>query len=150
MKKCVGFGHKDYPYRELEGNIEKILVHLIEKEKVTQFYFGGRGNFDNTCSFIVGKLKERYPHITNTLFLSYLPTEKSHLTVPKQYDDTEYVLEKFVPPKYAILETNKAVIDKCDIILSGIAWHFGGAYKAIEYAQRKEKNIISLLPEDDC
>ena len=142
MIACVGFGHKDYGYKKHEREIERACVRLIEEHGVTQFYFGGRGNFDRECSVIVRKLKERYPQITNTLFLSYMPREKEFFTLPPQYDDSEYPLEKRVPPQFAILQTNKAVIDKCAFVLSGVVWHFGGAYKAVEYAHRKKKQIM--------
>jgi hypothetical protein len=118
MKACVGFGHKEFEYENYVQEIEKILVYLIEKESVSQFYFGGRGAFDSVCSAIVRKLKTRYPHITNTLFLSYLPSKD--FVLPPYYDDSEYILERPVPPRFAILETNKAVVDKCDFVLSGV------------------------------
>lgn len=142
MIACVGFGHKDFSYENYAQNIEKIIVDLIEQHGVSQFYFGGRGAFDKTCSAIVHNLKTRYPHITNTLFLSYLPNKD--FILPTQYDDSEYILECAVPPRFAILETNKAVVDKCAFVLSGVRRHFGGAYQAITYAEKKQKAVLPI------
>jgi hypothetical protein len=149
MKSCVFFGHRDsIDYAQFSTEIEKIIVDLIEKYNVTDFYSGGRGDFDATCSKIVRKLKKRYPKISVVMVYSYMPSEKSRGAIlPAYYDGSVYVLEKRVPQKFAILETNKALVDRCDYVVSGVKYSYGGAYTACAYARKKKKMIFSLFSQ---
>ncbi len=147
MKTCVFFGHRGGDYGEYRGYIEFLIRDLIERGNVTQFYSGGRGNFDRLCSEIVGELRKEYPQIKNTLVLSYIPQKKENFELPKRYDDTVYLLEKSVPPRYAIIKTNEAMVNKADFVVVAIAYDWGGAWRAYEYARRKKKRIINVY---DC
>ena len=143
MKSCAFFGHGKFDYREYKEEIEKSIIHLIENYSVTQFYAGGRGTFDGICSEIVAELKLSYPHIKNTLVLSYMPKEDFFLH-PK-YDDSVYLLEKQVPPKYAVVHTNKALIDKVDFVIVGVRYSWGGARIAYEYAEKRGKIFKNIF-----
>jgi len=142
MKACAFFGHRKEGYAAIEDKLREILIHLIEKEGITQFYSGGRGAFDCMSARLVSALKKKYPQIKMTLVLSYIPKGKEEYT-PPYFDDSVYLLERKVPARYAILETNKAIVDKADVIISGVKYGFGGAAKAVEYA-RKRKRVIAL------
>ena len=142
MKSCAFFGHRDMNYEPQRERIREILIDLIEREGITQFYSGNRGNFERACSGLVRELKEIFPHIRNTMVLSYRPTKD--FALPSCYDDSVYLLEREVPRAYAILETNKRLVELADVIVSGVIYAFGGAYKAYEYARKKMKNIIEV------
>jgi uncharacterized phage-like protein YoqJ len=144
MKSCAFFGHRDWGLKEGKEEIKNSIVNLIEKYGVMQFYCGGRGNFDNLCSQIVYELKKKYPHIKNTLVLSYIPKRKEEYGLPAKYDDSVYFLEERVPPRYAIVKTNEKMIDKSDYVIVGVRKSWGGAYRAGEYAKRKGKVIIQI------
>lgn len=143
MKACVFFGHAQQNYDNEYGKIEGVIEHLIKEKGVVQFYSGGRGAFDAICSNIVASLKKRYPHIKSTLVYSYLPQKKEEF-LPEKYDDSVYLLEERVPPKYAIVKTNEAMIDCCDFVVTAVQRSWGGAAKAYHYAKRKQKNIINI------
>lgn len=51
-------------YRE---KLLHIIIDLIENKDVIQFYSGFRGDFDLYCSSLIYELKDRYPHIKNTM-----------------------------------------------------------------------------------
>ena len=142
MKSCVFFGHRAGNYEDVEGRFKEILIHLIENEGVTEFYSGGRGAFDQLGARLVAELKVRYSHIKITRVLSYMPKEKEEYT-PLYFDDSVYLLERQVPARYAIIETNKLLADKADFIISGVKYPFGGAAQAVAYAKKK-KNVIEL------
>lgn len=144
MKACSFFGHRQYNYTEYREHIKDIIVELIEKYEVRQFYSGGRGAFDGICSDIVGELLAKYPHVKNTLVYSYIPP-KDEYGLPKKYTDSVYLLENRVPQRLAILKTNERMIDKSDFILSGVRYSWGGAATAQEYALRKKKTVISIF-----
>ena len=144
MKSCAFFGHRDYDYREQETFIRAVIVTLIEHYSVTQFYAGGRGKFDYTCAHIIHNLKSDYSNIKLTQVLSYMPKQGEKYS-SEYYDDTIYVLERNVPKKYAIIETNKAIVDKVDFVISGVDHDWGGAAKAVEYAYKKGKAVIEIF-----
>ena len=63
----------------------------------------------------------------------------------KKYDDSVYVLESNVPKKYAIIKTNEAIINRCEVVIVAIQYDWGGAYRAYRYAKQKKKQIINLF-----
>ena len=145
MKTCAFFGHGKEDYSPYIEELEEIIVNFIENEGVTQFYSGGRGKFDVICAEIVGNLRAKYPQIKNTLVLSYRPSDKQNFTLHERYDDSVYLLEKAVPPKFAIFKTNEAMVDKTDFIVVAVRYDWGGAQNAYCYAKRKKKQIINLF-----
>ena len=141
MKSCVFFGHRDdFSCFEYEKEMQNLLRCLITKENVTQFYSGNRGNFDRFCARAVHSLKTEFPQITLTLAYSYIPQENN--STPPIYDNSVYLLERKVPQPFAILETNKLLVDTCDYIISGIAHSWGGAAKAVAYAKRQKPQAV--------
>lgn len=145
MKSCVFFGHAKYDYEPYREKIKNSIVELIEKYAVTQFYSGGRGAFDGICSRIVAELKGDYPHLKNTLFLSYIPKGKEAFILPKAFDDSVYFLETKVPPKYAIIRTNELAVQRADFVVSGVRYSWGGAARAVEFARKKGKRVFSVI-----
>ena len=143
MKSCAFFGHGKYDYRPHLEQIKAYIIELIENHGTREFYNGYRGAFDNLCAEIVFELKETYPSIKNIMVLSYHPKEE--FVLPKFIDESIYLLDKTVPPKFAISHTNQAIVDRADYIVSGVKYDWGGAWSACEYARRKKKIIIKLF-----
>ncbi len=145
MKSCAYFGHRAYHYAPMRETIKEILTHLIVHDGVTEFYSGYRGDFDVICSELVHDLKAEYPEIKLWMVLAYHPQEGFRL--PPLFDGSLYLLERNVPRRYAILETNQCLVDRVDVILSGAVHDFGGAVKAIAYAEKRHKKIVYLKTE---
>lgn len=143
MKSCAFFGHGKYDYRSHREEIKALIIDLIENHGATEFYNGFRGAFDGTCAEIVCELKEAYPFIKNIMVLSYHPKEEFRLS--KFFDESIYLLDKSVPPRFAISYTNQAIVDRVDFIISGVKYDWGGAWTACDYARRKKKHIINVF-----
>ncbi len=143
MKSCAFFGHRNINVEQYREKLLKTLVDMIENMGVTHFYSGYRGDFDRFCSNTVYELKAKYPHIKNTMVLSYIPGKE--FILPKCFDDSVYLLERKVPKRLAIIETNKHLVDKVDFIVAWVVLHGGGAYTAFNYARKRKKSIISLI-----
>lgn len=143
MRSAAFFGHRNYGYENFRGKLREILTDLIENRSVTRFYNGFRGNFDVLCAEVVFELMQKKPSLENLLVLSYHPSADFRL--PKYFNASVYLLEKPVPPKFAIFHTNRLTVDRADFIVSGVVFHRGGAFSACEYARRKNKIILDLL-----
>lgn len=147
MKSCAFFGHINYNYNSYKEFIESIIAKMIEIYGVTQFYAGDRGDFDDVCASIVCKLKEKYPQIKMTRVFSYIPKEEDEYS-SQYYDDSVYLLERYVPPKRAIIQTNKALVNKVDYVILGLRFSCGDAATAAKYAYKRKKKIVNILNLD--
>jgi len=65
-------------------------------------------------------------------------------TLDAGYDFVEYPGIEKTPPRYAILKRNYKAVDNSDVIIAYVFKTWGGAYKTLEYAYRKNKQIINL------
>ena len=107
------------------------MKDFIENKGVTQFYSGFRGDFDVYCSYLIYELKGSYPQTKDNCEYEF--------ALPKCFDDSVYLLERRVPKRFAIIETNKCLVDMVDFIVAGVMTHCGGAYMACEYAYKTKK-----------
>lgn len=149
MASCVFFGHRNFCYTEYTDKLKDTITYLIENKGVTQFYTGLRGNFDKLCADAMRQIKKIYPHVRFSLALAYIPCsedekETYNNLIAKTFDDSIFLLEHNVPPKYAILETNKRLVDMVDYVVAGVYRCYGGAYKACLYALQKKKTVINV------
>ena len=138
---CTFFGHRDTP-SDVLPYIEEILSFLIENENVETFYVGNNGNFDRYVIKALRKIKEKYPEITYSIVLAYMPTSKN------EYDSTETVYPEelaFVPKKFAISKRNDWMINKSDYVVTYIKYGFGGAKQFADKARRKNKTVIDIF-----
>ncbi len=142
MSSVAFFGHRDFDYEPYSKKIQEKIATLIE-EGATTFYNGMRGRFDVLCAEIVCGLKPRYPHIENIMVLSYPPHADWRL--PRQFDESVYLLERPVPPRFAVFYTNRAIVERADFIISGIVLKSGGAWAACHYAQNCGKPIWNAV-----
>ena len=129
-----------------DGTIGAKLVEVLEQlvaEGADQFYLGGYGSFDALAAKTVKDLQKAHPQIHSTLVLPYLNRQYNE----KLYDDTTYPPLEEVPRRYAISRRNEWMVDQADVVVSYVDHGWGGAAKTLEYAQRKKKRIISVIPK---
>ena len=146
MLSCAFFGHRDFPYWQYRDKIEDAIRYLIDIG-VTEFYSGNRGAFDRLCASTAWNLKDEYPEIKNILVLSYYPDNKFKL--PEWYDDAVYLLEKGVPPRYAISHTNRKLAQTVDYLIVGVAHKYGGAWSVYQYAQKHRYSTLNIITGED-
>ena len=134
--------------RELSAEIKKAIEdNIVDKTHVT-FYCGGYGDFDNHCARLCREIKKEIQNCEIIFVTPYItPSQQNkikYLIDTKLYDDTIYPPLEDVLPRFAITKRNEWMIDKADLIIAFVNHEYGGAYKAIKYAQRKLKRIINL------
>ena len=139
---CTFFGHRDTP-TEIKAHLREILLDLIERQRVQQFYVGNHGSFDAMACSLLAELEQSHG-IRYEIVLAYLPREKAPL-----YDSDHTLLPEgieTVPPRFAIEYCNKWMIDYSDIVVTYVTRNFGGAAKFRDLAKKKGKTVIDLNP----
>lgn len=137
--KVTFFGHRDVTGDALKRELACSIESLISLG-ATEFYLGGRGNFDQMAANVLRSFKPIYPYIRITLVISDINKGFD----PNIYDDSIYPQLENVPPKYAIPRRNKWMVDYSDVIICFVRRNYGGACAAVQYAKRKKKTIIFL------
>lgn len=142
IKICSFAGHATIYDSEgtIKSKLKKEIINLIENEKVTTFYSGGKGSFDWLCAGTLKELKKDYPNIKSYLMLAYMPKEKSKYSecIAQIFEDTVYPDIENVPKRFAISKRNECMVDKSDFLIAYVNHSWGGAYKTLEYAEKKK------------
>ena len=138
-------GHREADERLLP-RLELEIDRLIQEDNVRYFYAGGYGGFDRIAATAVKRAKRKYPDIILMHVLPYHPAEKSIPTLDG-FDGTYYPegLEN-TPRRYAIVRTNKIMVDICDWCVCYVNHGASNSRKLLEYARRREsKGLIQLI-----
>lgn len=143
---CCGFGHREV-FCNIESDLYKTIICLIENKQVAAFYTGGNGEFDVQFTSAVRRAKKRYPNIKLYLVKPYMlqSLNKDKDYYEDNFDDIIIPQELMgAHPKSAITQRNRWIVDNSNYIIAFIPRGFGGAYKAVKYAEKQNKTIISL------
>lgn len=136
---CTFFGNRDIT-DNISEKIEKIILFLIEEKNVRLFYVGKEGKFDYLVRQKLKEIKEKYSYVNYLVVLAYLPVKNN-----EDYTDTVFPEEiERVPYRFRISKRNVWMIEKSDYIVTYIKYTTGGAFKAMEYAEKKGKKIYKL------
>ena len=142
-------GHSLVPFGEKikQAVKEQIRNSIIKGEKII-CYLGGYGDFDSICARACKELKKEYPLIEVVYVTPYIGLSvQAKIKVMQEsgdYDSSIYPPIENVPPKFAILKRNEWMMASADLIIAYVEHDFGGAYKALRFAERKKKKIINI------
>ena len=145
MKACCGFGH-----RNVFENINEELDNAIEtaiQQGCTVFYTGAMGEFDSLFSSAVRRAKKAHPHIKLICLKPYMTSDINtdgdyyaamydDIIIPDELAGIHY--------KAVIKARNRWTVDHSDIVIAYTIRNHGGAYEALQYAHKKDKNIIQI------
>lgn len=148
---CSIFGHSTILVTEqLEKDLYQLFEHLILENDIKIFYFGGFGDFDDLCHTIVTKLKIKYPSIKRVyVFEDYKfiqrPQKRRKWFREDDYESLEYFEMVYTGFYKRIYFRNCEIIDRSDVVVFYVNHtEKSGAYKAMQYAQKKKKHIINV------
>lgn len=149
-KSCSVFGHSKIEItKELENSLKSTFEMLISQENVKYFYFGGFGEFDDLCHSIITELKNEYPEMYRIFCLSD-PRHQRLSKRPKWLKDEDYEEITYLDLNFdywysRIYYRNCEIIDRSDFVIFYVNHtEQSGAYKALQYAKRKKKQIINV------
>ena len=139
--------HRDFvETAEAENQLTMFLEKYARENVRLVCYNGGYGNFDYFAAKCVQRMQEQYSNIRNCLVLPYIdqPFLERIEIFKNHFDETIYPLLESVPRKYAIIRRNEWMVDSADIVIAYVTYSWGGAARTLEYAKRKNKNIILI------
>ena len=140
-------GHRDFvETAEAENQLTMFLEKYARENVSLVCYNGGYGNFDYFAAKCVQRMQEQYSNIRNCLVLPYIdqPFLERIEIFKNHFDETIYPPLESVPRKYAIIRRNEWMVDSADIVIAYVTYSWGGAARTLEYAKRKNKNIILI------
>jgi uncharacterized phage-like protein YoqJ len=142
---CTFFGHRDCP-EAIRPKLRETLIELIEHDGVDSFYVGNQGAFDAMVRSVLRELTPKYPHISYSVVLAYMPTKRNEY---EDYSDTmlpEGI--ETVPKRFAISWRNKWMLRQSDYVVTYITHSWGGAAQFATLAEKKGKMIVNIA--DSC
>lgn len=143
MKRCFFIGHRDAP-QALLPQIKASIERYITAQEVAEFYVGNHGAFDRLVIQALMDAKIAYPWIKLYMVISYHPSSRT-IYVPSSFDGTYYPNNmECVPPRYAIIRANRAVIAQVDYVLAYCRRQSGNTHAFVEYARRQKVDVTLL------
>ena len=142
MSVCTFFSHRDCP-SSVRPKLRAVLVELIERHGVEQFYVGRQGAFDAMVCSVLRELEEVYPHISYAVVLERLPGPRD--AAVWDFSDTIFPEElENVPPRFAIPKRNEWMLKQAYFVVAYITHSWGGAAQFAEKAWRQSKTVCNL------
>ena len=132
----------------IKQKIKEKLITLYAKEGNLTCFVGGYGDFDRICAEVCRELKKsRYVidriYITPYMDL-YAQKKQANMFDEGLSDSSLYPPLEEVPAKYAISKRNEWMVCNSDVIIAYVKHSWGGAYKTLLMAKRKNKEVINI------
>lgn len=140
------FGHREvWNIRELEAKLIPILKNVMDTHAYIEFYIGRNGEFDEFVASIIKRLKKEREMSYNILIL-VLPYTVKDMEYYEKYYDEMIIPESIGKAHYknAISLRNRWMVDQADLVIVNVERQSGGAYTAMRYAEKQNKEVINL------
>ena len=144
------FGHREIDdLRRLEKKLIPVIENLIRTKSFVSFWIGRHGEFDEFAASVI-KSVQRKTGAENSELVLVLPYTIAHLSDYENYYDQILIPECIygLHPKAIITAKNQYMIDQCDLAVFYVERTFGGAYAAMKYAKKKNKETLNLFYDD--
>ena len=144
--KIAFFGHANYLSKEEDGKTVILLIEQKAKGERVDFYLGGYGSFSSFGYSCAINYRKKYAE-TRIFFVTpylgrWLDESRAYLTA--KYDDILFPPIENVPPRFAILRRNEWIIDQVDFVVFYVNRNYGGAYRAMRYCMRKQREYKNI------
>jgi hypothetical protein len=145
------FGHRYIDdMNRVERRLQEFIRDLLGRKEYVEFLVGRNGEFDQlvSSSVRIAKREMRDDNSSLTLVLPYPTAEymKNQESFDAYYDTIELCEDSDKTHfKGAIQKRNQCMIDRADLIVVYVNHPSGGAYRAMRYAEKREKAILNLV-----
>ncbi len=142
------FGHRIIEdYITAESKLYELLRIVMQNDsREIEFLVGRNGDFDQMAASVIRKLKKDTgnDNVFLTLVLPYETAELRNNTeaFESYYDSIEICDSKNF--RYAIVERNRDMIDRSDMVVVYVKNESGGAYQSLKYAEKNQKRVVNL------
>lgn len=145
-------GHREVEhFREVEEQLERIIVELIKTKEYVEFYVGRNGEFDLMVASVIKRSQRDYGYANSSLIL-VIPYPIANLEdMEKYYDEVMYPVELYkVHYKAAITKRNEWMVGHSDLLIAYVIREEGGAYTCFRMAEEKGVRTQKLKIESRC
>jgi hypothetical protein len=143
------FGHREINrFREVERQVESLVLKLIDEKDYVDFLVGRNGEFDQIAATIVRRVKEYYRG--NSSLIWVMPYETAEYRENKKAYDQYYDEVETCPesdgsfPKAAYQIRNRSMVDRSDLVIFYVTHTHGGAFQTMQYAKSIGKSCINI------
>ena len=140
------FGHRKIDrLRRIDERLIPIVKDLIQTKTYVSFLIGRNGEFDEYAASVIKRLQKDFGKENNDITL-VLPYTVAKLEYYEKYYDHIIIPENMygAHPKGAITLRNRWMAEQSDLVLAYVEKNSGGAYTAMKYAEKMNKNVINL------
>ena len=144
------FGHRKLDdLRHIDEKIIPILKELIRTKEYVAFLIGRNGEFDEYAASVIKRVQKELGSDNNDMTL-VLPYSVADIEYYEKYYDNIIIPESVgsVHPKSAITLKNRWMIEQSNLVIVYVEHNNGGAYNALEYAKKQQKEIINLVEKE--
>ncbi len=122
-----------------------MIQNLIKTKPFVSFLIGRNGEFDEFAASVI-KGVQRKIGAENSELVLVLPYMVANLPYYETYYDHILIPECVygIHPKAIISARNRYMIDQCDLAVFYVERISGGAYTAMKYARKKNKEMLNL------
>jgi hypothetical protein len=143
------FGHREIDrFREVERQVESLVLKLIDEKDYVDFLVGRNGEFDQIAATIVRRVKEYYRGNSSLIWvMPYETTEyrENKKAYDQYYDEVETCPESDGSfPKAAYQIRNRSMVDRSDLVIFYVTHTHGGAFQTMQYAKSIGKSCINI------
>ncbi len=140
------FGHREIDSMwQLNERLAPIIKELIQTKMYVSFFVGRNGVFDEYAASVIKQMQKELGKENNDMTL-VLPYKVSNLEYYEKYYDSIMIPECVYDahPKSAITLKNRWMVECSDLVLVYVERNKGGAYAALKYAKKLNKNVVNL------
>lgn len=144
------FGHRQLSDSfNVEKHLESILHDIIMTKEYIEFLVGRDGEFDQIATSAIKRAIEKISY-GNTSLILVLPYERvdyrdNRESYEKFYDEVEICQASSEAHYKAAIEIrNREIIRRSDLVICNVEHLYGGAFKAMSYAEKIGKQIVYL------
>lgn len=137
--------HEVEHFREVEEQLERIVVELIRTKEHVEFYVGRNGEFDIMVASVIKRTQRDYGYANSSLIL-VIPYPIANLEdMEKYYDEVLYPVELYrVNYKVAITKMNVWMVQHSDLLIAYVTRKSGGAYNCLRFAREEKIKVINI------
>ena len=139
-------GHREVEhFREVEEQLERIVIELIKTKEYVEFYVGRNGEFDLMVASVIKRSQRDYGYANSSLIL-VIPYPIANLEdMEEYYDEVMYPVERYKAHyKAAITKRNEWMVKQSDVLIAYVTGNSGVAYNCLCFAKKGNTKLINI------